>query len=151
MAKSLLVKGDELVTITVFYQSKQNKFGIRQFKILEEQAAKDLLAKGSTDIDSITTKWTVPTWHTNNYLVRSSTFYSPSEGLNKLDFSKYQDNLFKTCLKEWDIEDDEGKIVSLNPDTIGSLPTVIANALLDKYDNCLRLEDDDKKKSLTMP
>lgn len=146
MAKSLLVKNDDLVTITIYYKIKTNKFNLKQYKILEEQEAKELISKGDTDVDFLTTKWTIPTWQSNSHLVRSSTFYSPSEGLNRLDWSKYQDNLFKTCLKEWDVEDG-GKIVPITPDSIGSLPTVIAQTLLDKYEKCLVLEDEDKKKS----
>jgi hypothetical protein len=146
MAKSMLVKSDELVTITIYYQVRANRFGIRQYKILEEEEFKKLAASGSVEADSLTTKWSVPTWHTNNYLVRSSTFYSPSDGASKIDWSKYQDNLFKTCLKEWDVEDDDGKTVPVTVETIGSLPSVIASALLDKYNGCLSLEEEDKKK-----
>ena len=40
MAKSLLVKNDELVTLTLYYMVKENKFKVRQYKILEEEEAK---------------------------------------------------------------------------------------------------------------
>lgn len=147
MAKSLLIKNDDLVTLTLYYMVKQNKFGVRQYKIVEEDEAKKLLQANSKDIDTLTTKWSVPNWHSNNHLARSSTFYSPSEGATKIDWNKYQDNLFRTCLKEWDVVDDEGKPIAITPETVGALPPLIATALLNKYDSCLSLEEDDKKKS----
>jgi hypothetical protein len=146
MAKSLLVKEEELITIVLFYKSKANKFGVRQYKIIDEDEAKALIAKGDKDIDSLTTKWVIPTWQSNSYILRSSTFYSPSEGINRLDYNKYQDNLFKTCLKEWDIVDENDKKVTINNESIGNLPSVIATALLELYEKSLTIEDEDQKK-----
>jgi hypothetical protein len=36
MAKSLLVKEEDLITIILYFKSKVNKFGVRQYKIVEE-------------------------------------------------------------------------------------------------------------------
>jgi hypothetical protein len=106
---------------------------------------KAAIAKGDKDIDSLTTKWVIPTWQSNSHILRSSTFYSPSEGTNRLDFNKYQDNMFKTCLKEWDIVDENERQVPINTESIGNLPSVIANALLDRYEKSLTMEDEDQK------
>jgi hypothetical protein len=146
MAKSLLIKDEEFVTIVLHFEHHTNRHGVRQYKILSEKEAKDALANGSKNIDSITTKWTMPTWNSNSYILRSSTYYNPTEGTNKIDWSKYQDNLFKTCLREWDLIGDDDKPIPVNNDTIGSLPAIIAAALLEKYEKCLALEEEDRKK-----
>jgi hypothetical protein len=146
MAKSLLVKDDELITIITYYSVATNKYNIKHFKILEEDKAKELLAKGDTSVDSLTTKWIVPTWNSSSYVLRSSTFYNPADGNNRLDWSKYQENLFKTCLKEWDVTDNYGQPVPLSLEAIGSLPKDIAYALLDAYEKAISLEDDERKK-----
>lgn len=146
MAKSLLVKDEDLITIILYYKTKTNKFGVRQYKIVDEEDAKSSIAKGDKDIDSLTTKWVIPTWQSNSYIMRSSTFYSPSEGVNRLDYNKYQDNVFKTCLKEWDITDENDKVIPINGESIGNLPSIIANSLLERYEKALSLEEEDAKK-----
>jgi len=146
MAKSILVKEEDLITIILYYRTKTNKFGVRQYKVVDEEEAKASISKGEKEIDSLTTKWVIPTWQSNSFIMRSSTFYSPSEGVNRLDFNKYQDNLFKTCLKEWDIIDENEKPVPINSETIGNLPSIIANALLERYEKSLSMEDEDQKK-----
>jgi len=147
MAKEVLVEDEQLVTVTVYYRYKVNAHGVKQFKILEEEEGKELLAAGTAGVDSLTTWWTVPSWKPNNDMLRQSTFYSPSEGVNKMDWSKYQENTFKNCLKKWDVQDKEGKIIPITAENIGKLPTLLGNAVLDKYDKCLVLEDDERKKS----
>jgi len=147
MAKQLISNAEELVTLTLYYKVKTNRYNVRQYKILEEDEGKNLLAKGEKDVDVLVTKWSIPKWKTNSHIMRSSTFYNPTDGTNRVDFSKYQENVFKTCLKEWDIVDESNTLIPVNQDTIGSLPPIIASALLDKYDKCLAIEDDERKKS----
>ena len=146
MPKTFLVKNEDLITIVLFFKSKINKFGVRQYKIVDEDEAKQLIAKNDTSIDTLTTKWVVPTWQLNTSLLRQSTFYNPSDGSNKLDWAKYQDNLFKTCLKEWDISDEEGNVVPVSSESIGNLPSVIATALLQAYESSISMEEDERKK-----
>lgn len=146
MAKMLFTENEELITINLYYRVKLNKFGVRQYKVLEEDEAKTALSSGDKEVDILVTKWIVPTWRSNSNIIRASTFYSPADGSNRVDWSKYQDNLFKNCLKEWDVTDKDNNPVPVNPDTIGSLPSVIASALLDKYDKSLSLEEDERKK-----
>ena len=147
MAKQLISNTDELITLTLYYKVKVNKYGIRQYKVLEEDEGKSLLAKGDKDVDTLVTKWAVPKWKTNSHIMRSSTFYNPADGTNRVDWSKYQENVFKTCLKDWDVVDENNSPIPVNQDTIGSLPPIIASALLDKYDKSLAIEDDERKKS----
>jgi len=148
MAKMLLSQNEELISLVLYYQVKNNKYGIRQYKILEEDEAKSLISKGDKEIDILSTKWSLPTWRSNSNIVRSSTFYNPSDGTNRLDWSRYEDNVFKTCLKEWDVVDENNQPVPVNQDTIGYLPVPIASALLQKYNKCLSLDEDEKKNNI---
>lgn len=146
MAKSLLVQEDELITIITYYTVTTNKYNVKQYKILQEDDAKDLITKGDKNVDSLATKWIVPTWNSSSFVLKSSTFYNPSEGTNRLDWSKYQENLFRTCLKEWDITDANGEILPVSLESVGKLPKDIAYALLEAYEKAITVEDDERKK-----
>jgi hypothetical protein len=143
----LVSTNEEFITLILYYRVKSNKHGVRQYKILEEEEAKSFLSKGDKDVDILTTKWVVPTWKSNSNVLRSSTFYNPTDGSNKIDWTKYQENLFKACLKEWDVVDENNQAIPVSAETIGLLPPVIASALLDKYDKSLSLEEEERKKS----
>jgi hypothetical protein len=148
MAKSLIVEeGENLIHIPLYYQAKKNKYGVLQYKILSDEEGKKLVEKKDESVDILNTKWISPTWKSNNTIVRSSTYYNPSDGTNRIDWSKYQDNVFRNCLREWDVVDGEGKPIPVNSDTIGSLPSIIASALLEKYDKSISIDEDEKKKS----
>lgn len=147
MPKDVLVEEDQTVNIIIYYRCKTNVHNIRQYKILSEEEGKDLISKNASGVDSITTVWSIPSWKPNIDLQRRSTFYSPQDGTSKMDWSKYQEYTFHSCLKKWDIQDKDGNPVPVNPENIGKLPTIIANALLDKYDKCLLIEDEERKKS----
>lgn len=146
MAKNLCQKVEQFVIIKLYYKAKTNKFGVIKHKMLEEEEAKSLISSGDKDVDVLTTKWSVPSWKSNSNIVRSSTFYNPTEGLNKIDWSKYQENLIKSCLKEWDIVDENDVPVPVTSENIGSLPPLIVSAILDKFESSLSLEEEDKKK-----
>lgn len=146
MRKSILVKDNELLTIIIYFTVITNKFGVRHYKILQEDEAKILIAKNDANVDSLTTKWIVPTWNSSSHVLRSSTFWNPTENTNRLDWSKYQENVFRTCLREWDIMDDNGEYLPVNMENIGSLPKDVAYALLDAYEKSVSIEDDEVKK-----
>lgn len=146
MAKKLFSAKEELVTIALYYKTKTNKYNISQYKVLDEETAKEALSKGDKNVDAIITKWSIPTWKSNSVLLRSSTFYNPTDGSNKIDWSKYEENIFRNCLKEWDVVDENGNPIPVNIDTIGMLPPTIATALLALYDKVISLEDEDTKK-----
>lgn len=146
MAKTLLIQNEELITLVLFFKTKVNKFGVRQYKIIDEEEAKGLLAKNDPSVDTLTTKWVIPTWQTNTSILRQSTFYNPADGANKIDWSKYQDNLFKTCMREWDILDEQGNVMPVTSETIGNLPSIIATELLQMYEKSITMEEDERKK-----
>ncbi len=152
MAKMLLVKEDDnTVLISIYYQAKKNKFGTIKYKILTEEEGKKAIEKKDASVDVLNTKWAVPTWKITTNVMRSSTYYNPADGTQRLDPTKYRDNIFRTCLREWDVTDETGTSVPINNDTIGQLPNTIAEELLKKYDQSTETDEDDEKKLLKQP
>ena len=152
MAKMLLVKEDDnTVFISIYYQAKKNKFGTVMYKILTEEEGKKAIEKKDASVDVLNTKWAVPTWKITTNIVRSSTYYNPADGTQRLDPTKYRDNIFRACLKEWDITDEAGVPIPLNADSIGQLPNVVAEELLRKYDQSTESDEIDEKKLQKQP
>ena len=152
MAKSLLIRDEEnLIHITLYYQLKKNKSGYVQFKILSEEEGKKLLDKKDETVDVLNTKWAIPTWKISNKVMRASTYYNPADGSQRLDPTKYKDNIFRTCLKEWDIQDESGTVIPINEESIGQLPNSVAEELLNRYDESTSPSESDEKKSRTQP
>lgn len=152
MAKMLLVKEeDNTVFITIYYQSKKNKFGTIMYKILTEEEGKKAIEKKDASVDVLNTKWAVPTWKITTNITRSSTYYNPADGTQRIDPTKYRDNIFRTCLKEWDITDESGAVIAVSSDSIGQLPNVIAEELLKKYDQSTETDETDEKKLQKQP
>jgi hypothetical protein len=147
MAKSLLVKEEQgLILVEMYYQVKKTKQGYVSHRILTEEEGKKLIERGDPSVDVLHTKWVTPTWKISNKIMRSSTYYNPADGTQRLDPTKYRDNIFKTCLKEWDIQDDNGNIVPINDETIGMLPNPVAEELLKRYDKSTVSDETDEKK-----
>ena len=152
MAKSLLIRDEEnLIHITLYYQLKKNKSGYVQFKILSEEEGKKLLDKKDETVYVLNTKWAIPTWKISNKVMRASTYYNPADGSQRLDPTKYKDNIFRTCLKEWDIQDESGTVIPINEESIGQLPNSVAEELLNRYDESTSPSESDEKKSRTQP
>ncbi len=144
--KSLMVTEDDGISISVYFKTITNKYGVKVQKVIDEEEAKDLISKKDTSVQTLNTKWVIPSWKLNNAIVRQSTYYDPSTGENKIDFSKFKENIIKNCLKEWDVVDDSGNPVSITLDSIGMLPTNVANDMFDKFNNYIYSSEEDKKK-----
>lgn len=149
MKKSLLIKDEEdLINISIYYKIKKNKFGFTNFKILKDEEGKKLLEKNDDTVGVLNTKWACPSWKISNRITRSSTYYNPADGMQRVDITKYRENVFKTCLREWDVEEN-GEVVPINEETIGQLPNSIAEELLSRYDKVSLPDEEEEKKSQT--
>lgn len=159
MASQLLLDGeDNLITIVLHYKVKKNKYGNRQFSIIEEEKAEKMIAEFEkkkeaaaegeevhSDLESIATKWKPQTWQTNNSLLKQSMTYNKVSGTSELDWSAYQQNVFAFCLDSWDVTDGSGNPVPPTIENVGMLPSNIARALIENYDEALSVDDDEKK------
>lgn len=148
MANSILLEGNEnLIHIPLYYKIKTNRFGVRQFKVFDDEEGRKLLEKAEPDVEVLNTKWKPQTWQMNNFLLKNSTSYDQASGSQQLDFTKYQDNVFTNCLVEWDMIDAKNQPVPVGSKTIGMLPSVIAQSLMRRYESSLRIDEEDLGKS----
>lgn len=156
MASRLLLDGeDNLITIVLHYREKKNKHGNRQFSIVSEKEYEKIIkqeeirrAAGEefeNDLQTLETKWKPQTWQTNNSLLKQSMTYNKVSGTSELDWSAYQQNVFAFCLNSWDVEDEKGNPVPPTIENVGMLPSNIARALIESYDDALSVDDDEKK------
>jgi len=156
MASQLLLDGeDNLITIVLHYREKKNKYGNRQFSIVDEKEAEKIIKeeekrveageKLESELGSIKTKWKPQTWQTNNSLLKQSMTYNKVSGTSELDWSAYQQNVFAFCLNSWDVTDGAGNPVPPTIENIGMLPSNIARSLIESYDEALSVDDEEKK------
>jgi hypothetical protein len=147
MAKNILVEeSDSLIPLSIYYQVKKNKFGVKQYKILTDEEGIKAMEKGDPNTDVLNTKWAASIWKITTSIMRASTFYNPADGAQVFDPVKYQDNVFKICLKDWDIEDGQGSKVPITVESIGKLPKAIADELLRKYNFITSVDEIEEKK-----
>ena len=149
MANNLLLSSEtDLIVIELHYQVKQNKHGQRQFRVLTEKEAAEFPEPAEGEdrpYETLVTKWRPQTWQTNNSLLKNSMTYNNVSGNSELDWSSYQQNVFKYCLAEWDVTDDQGNPVPPSIENVGLLPSVVARALIQNYDAALMIDDEEKK------
>lgn len=146
MASNLLLNSNEdLIRITIYYRVQKNKYGSRQFQILPEEKALELLKKEDSDVETLETYWSPQTWQVNNSISKQSMSYNKVHGNEEIDWSLYQQNIFKHCLKKWNVTDDDGNEIPPTPENVGMLPTMVARALLQEYNNSLSVDEEEKK------
>ena len=149
MANQLLLGGDDdLIVIELHYQVKKNKQGQRQFRVLTDEEVEKIPEPKEGEekkYDTLETKWRPQTWQTNNELLKNSMTYNKVSGNSELDWSAYQQNVFRYCLSAWNLTDDEGNPVPPSIENVGMLPSNIARTLIQKYDDALMIDEDEKK------
>ncbi len=106
-----------------------------------QEKAPGMPVKSSPDpkkiIESITTSWRRMTWKDQNVIFSKCLKTIPgSDGAmhTELDTIQYRDLKLKTCLKKWDVKDDQGKEVSVNDDVIDILTPEVAQELINNFE-----------------
>ena len=149
MSNQLLLGGDnDLIIIELYYQVKKNKHGQRQFRIYTDEEVEKIEKPKEGEkpkYETLETKWRPQTWQTNNELLKNSMTYNKVSGGSELDWSSYQQNVFRYCLHAWNLTDGEGRPIAPSLDNVGMLPSNIARALIQKYDEALMIDEDEKK------
>lgn len=150
MTNGLLLGGDDdLISIDLHYQIKRKNNGHKYFRILTNEDVEKL--KSSTaegeepPYDTLETKWLPQTWQTNNELLKNSMTYNKVSGQSEVDWSAYQQNVFRYCLSAWNLTDEKGRPVPPTIENVGNLPSNIARALIQKYDDSMLVDEDEKK------
>jgi hypothetical protein len=142
---SLLVREDDFIPITVYYTSTTNSKGVTFVKVLEEKKAKEWLADpGKSDkVRALNTKWKQQTWSAQQQLFANSNSYNPVKGQHETDWTLFSDQQLKTCLIDWDMTDEEGRVYPVSPEIIDNLCAPVANELLFLYRRAIMLDDED--------
>ena len=148
MPKSMLLDGENsLIHIPIYFKEKKNKHGHHYYAILDEDEGKKKQTVENSGVDVLNTKWKPQTWQMNNHLLKHSTSYNQATGSQDIDFTKYRDNIISECMTDWDMVDDKGAPIPVNPKTVGLLPANIVNELIRRYDGIMQLDEEEQGKS----
>lgn len=135
----------KLVSIPIYYRFKENGDNI-QIYILEEKEGASLVAKKDASVEVLNTKWKPNRWQTDNVLIQNSLSYNPQSGQSEVDGIKYQDNIIRECLAEWDLVDENNQPIPVSGESIDNLPPDIARAMIRAYNKLNSFDSEEVKK-----
>jgi len=136
----------ELVCFPLFFQMKENKFGIKRLTVLEEEKAKKIMSDPKHIVQVLNTKWRLASWEDQNKMMKQCQVPNEITGQTEIDWGKYRDTRIKSLLAEWDITVSDGK-VAVTPEYIDKLPADLVLALYEKYNEMTQITDDEMGKS----
>lgn len=144
-----LFSSQQTLEIELFYKIEKTKNGQSFPKVITEKEYNNLkLDDANKDkINRFLTKWRMPTWQAHNELLEKSMVYNHSTAQMDLDFNKYRDRRLKSFLVDWDAKTSDGQEIPCNDETINQLHQNIAFALLTKYDEATRIDDEEEGKN----
>jgi len=99
-------------------------------------------------INRVETSWKRITWADQNSLLSASmTNVARPDGQMsvELDGIKYRDKKLKTCLKRWDIKDENGQPVQVDDNVIDMLAPEVAQELLSSFERVTEPTEEDSK------
>jgi len=140
----------ELVSFPLFFQMKENKFGIKRLTVLEEEKAKKIMSDPKHNVQVLNTKWKLASWEDQNKMMKQCQMTNDTTGQTEIDWGKYRDMRIKSLLVGWDItlgENDEKEKVAVTPEYIDKLPADLVLALYEKYNEMTQITDDEMGKS----
>lgn len=147
-----------LVSIEILYIEEQKRHGntvfyfVRSQEELEEWQNKGYDFNNSDkekEIKRLRTVWKRLNWKDNNQIISRSMVQSitPTGQVNsRLDPIAYSDQKLKTCLKKWDLKDDQGNDVEINNDIIDSIAPEFAQEMLSAFERVTEMTSTDLKK-----
>tara|TARA_Y100000310_G_scaffold246263_1_gene251487 strand:- start:565 stop:1011 length:447 start_codon:yes stop_codon:yes gene_type:complete len=148
MPESLL--DDELLVIPLYYIFRKTKYGSKRLVILDDEKAQVMLEDESKkeDVNILNTKWKQLSWEEQTNLVKDSERRNDKTGDIDFDWPVYRDVMVKKCLKWWDykINPEDPQPLPCNEDTINRMQSPVINALLDKFNAIIMVEDDELEK-----
>lgn len=99
-------------------------------------------------IHTLSTWWKRATWKDQNLIYAQSIKNIPGangESTYSLDMIRFRDLKLKTCLKRWDLTNDEGNIIDVTPEVIDNLDPSFAAELLSNFERITEASDEEKK------
>jgi hypothetical protein len=143
---SLLIDDTKFINIKYHYIETPGVY-ISRFKFLstKEEYEKN---KDNPNLKELNTGWKVPTWADHNRMYTECLKYTTNESgisVTNLDFIRFRDMKLKTCLKMWDIKDEEGRPIPVTPVKIDLLPPEVANELLSGFEKITEITPQELK------
>ncbi len=99
-------------------------------------------------ISVLKTWWSRMTWKEQNQIYANCLHQIPtSEGKTRteLDMISYRDMKLKTCLKKWDLKDDNGQEMPITDTIVDQLVPEVAQELLNSFELVTEASEDDLK------
>jgi hypothetical protein len=111
--------------------------------LLENEKAPE---KPKLDLLTLNTKWRTMDFATSLEIQESTVSTNYETNRYEVNIHRRSLMLLSKSLAEWDIRDEEGQAVPINEYNIGQLPTEVAEALLQEYENVVNIKPERKKK-----
>ncbi|GAF98153.1 unnamed protein product [marine sediment metagenome] len=157
-----LTSDPPLVSIETYYVEEHKKQGHVIYHFIKSQEEMDnwkekeycVEDEKSDDTDpqkiiyKLITAWKRLKWSDQNSIF-SSCFRFLGEGENRnmeIDPIRYRDLKLKSCLKRWNIVDEDDQPVPITPENIDKLSADVAQELLNGFEKVTEIGSDDSKK-----
>lgn len=145
---SLFRSKEQLINVQLFYR-EENVDNYDKIFIVSKEEVKKMKEEEIKDkgIQILNTYWKPLSWQERNNINHQSEVKSDGIVTGQVDFNRWRDLRVKTCLKEWDLKDEDGKAVPCSPDIINRIDAVVLDAILNEFDKVtsVELEEEIKK------
>jgi len=131
----ILANDQKFVNIKFHYLETKNR-SVSQFEFIQKNEDFEKY-QFDPNLKELNTGWKVLTWDEHNHLYDSCTI---GRDRKTIDFIKLRDIKLKTCLKTWDLKDDNGNDVVLNSETIDQLYPKVADELLSGFEQITEIK-----------
>ena len=141
---SIRVKKSNLIQFPIFYSCKKNKYDVEVINILAEDEAKKMLEDPNkkAEVNVLNTVWKQLNYKESSTLRDKVNHFDPATNQIVLDWQGYRELQLKTCLVDWDDQENGVK----TPINIDELHPSIAEAMLNKYDLVTNISGEEEKK-----
>lgn len=99
-------------------------------------------------ISKLTTWWRRMTWKEQNVIFsKSLRQMAGTDGklTTDLDMIRYRDLKLKSCLKKWDLVDEQNNPIPISDDIVDSLDPTVAAELINTFERITEATEDEKK------
>jgi len=135
------------VDIKIYYRVHK-KGKAKRIEVIFKEKAEEMIKdpeKGK-DIEVLETKWASSlTWKEEKEISKKAIEFDPITQKNTINTVEYRDGVIKSCLKDWNLVDDEGKKIPLINKNIDSLPSDIVFVLYSEYDEIINYSEEEAK------
>jgi hypothetical protein len=141
-----LVRGTNRIVLIKNDEKGKERMEQQEEAIKQKQGNNEKILDTDRPVKVLNTKWKDLSWGDQNRITRQSE-RSTAEGSFALDYFTFRDMRLKTCLVDWDMTDDKGKKIPVNPQIIDQLPPDVVIALVEKFDAIISISTEENEKN----